>query len=104
MNPTRRRSDSGVALFSVLVLALVLIGLSMPYLATSMRGVQSADFELDLSRARHAADEGLSRAMAELREGVDAGGDGLGALTFTGVDERVIQVTAEDLLLESVVH
>lgn len=93
----RACSRRGSALLSSLFVATVLIGTAGTYLFVSFGGYESGNRELAGVRARFASDEGLQRSMAELKSGVDAGGDGLGTITFDGADERRIQVTATDL-------
>ncbi len=94
-----RKTDSerGVALIGSLIVATMLIGAAGLYLFVSYGGFETSNRELAGMRARLAAEEGLHRAMAELKLGVDTGGDGLGNITFAGPDERQIQAGATAL-------
>ncbi len=92
-----RRSERGAILVSAILITVVLFGLASAFYTVSSGGVEVTSRELATAEARLAAEEGLNRGMAEMKNGVDLGNDGLGTLTYTGGDGRTVTVTATDL-------
>ncbi len=95
MNP--RSDERGTALVSAILITVIMFGLASAFHTASVGGIEVSARELETSEARLAAEEGLHRAMAEIKSGVDAGGDGLGTISMTGTDGRTITVTSSDL-------
>jgi hypothetical protein len=91
------RGDRGAALVTSLFITFALVASSITYVSLSYSGYEASGREIAGVRARLAADDGLHLAMAELKSGVDAGGDGLGTVLFTGPDGRVAAAAATDL-------
>jgi hypothetical protein len=89
--------QSGTALVIALLVSFMMFGIAGSYLVLSHGGFQSSSVELGTVQARIAAEDGITLALAELKSGVDAGGDGLGSLTSTAADGRTITVTATNL-------
>lgn len=93
----RRASERGQALVCALMTSVMLFGVAASYMTLSYGGFENSNRELETVQARLYADEGLHRALAEVKAGVDADGDGLGNLTLTGSDGRTLAVTMTDL-------
>jgi hypothetical protein len=92
MNTLKIESEGGIALIHALFVSLLLAGASTSLLMMSMGNHETVQREEAIVRARLAAEEGVYRCIAELKEGVDADTDGLGNLSFTGSDGREVFV------------
>ena len=97
MSPRSRCSERGVALVTAIFTITVLVGVSALYLSLSWDGRESERRAEAAVRARLGADEAIALAVAELKSGVDSGGDGLGTVTFSGDDDRELSAAATAL-------
>jgi hypothetical protein len=75
----------------------MLFGIAGSYLTLSHGGFENSSRELSTITARLAAEDGIQLSLAELKSGVDAGGDGLGDLTYTQDDGATVTVIATSL-------
>jgi hypothetical protein len=72
------------------------MGLSTLYMSSSHRFGRTGRHEIGKALSRVAAEEGIHLAVAEIKSGTDAGGDGLGIISFTGVDGRSARTLVSD--------
>jgi hypothetical protein len=80
-----------------LLVTFMMFGIAGTYLVLSHGGFENSTVELATVQARLAAEDGIHLSIAELKSGVDAGGDGLGTLTSTAADGRTVTVNATPL-------
>jgi hypothetical protein len=73
-------AQAGTALITAMFVTLLLFGIAGSYLTLSHGGFETSTREVANVQARIAADDGIQLAAAELKSGVDAGGDGLGKI------------------------
>jgi hypothetical protein len=92
-----RTTQAGTALVTSLLVTTLLFGISGSYLVLSYGGYENSSRELATVEARLAAEDGIQLSIAELKSGVDAGGDGLGNLTTTAATGGTVTVTATNL-------
>lgn len=90
-------NERGSALALTLVTTFVMLGLSGTYMFMSTFHQVAQVRDVHGSRARLAAEEGLHRAIKELRLDADLDGNGVGNVTVALADGRLIDVTATDL-------
>jgi hypothetical protein len=93
----RRASERGSALACALLTTVMLFGVAASYMTLSYGGFENSNREMETVRARLYAEEGLHRALAEVKAGDDDDGDGLGDLSLEGTDGRTAVVTMTDL-------
>lgn len=89
--------ERGFALLSSLGIVLVLIGLATSYAMISYRWSAYRGHEVSESRARIAAEEVVHAAIAELVDGNDAEGDGLGTVRLQRNGMEMLAARATDL-------
>lgn len=87
----------GLALASALLILTLVFGIAGAYFTLSIGGYDNSTRELASAQARLGAEDGIHLSIAELKSGVDAGGNGLGNLVETAADGRTVTVTATNL-------
>lgn len=88
-----RITECGQALVSSIFVVVALMSVSAAYLLVSYGAYEGDRRDNEGIRARCAAEEALNLSMAELKVGVDVGGDGLGIIEQTGDDGRALRAT-----------
>ena len=96
-HPPKWASQRGSAMLAAVTLTMILAGAATIYLFASHGSLEGSKREEDASLARIAAEEGVHRAIAEIKSNQDPGGDGIGTLTFEGTGERTIETSVIDL-------
>jgi hypothetical protein len=97
MTSATQSPQAGAALVTALLISVMLFGIAGSYLVLSYGGSENGMRELATVQARLSAEDGIQMSIAELKSGVDAGGDGLGAVSYTDPDGRQVTVTATSL-------
>src|SRR6476660_4427407 len=96
MTPARD-TEAGSALAMALLVTIMLFGIATSYVTLSFGSFESSNREMATVEARIAAEDGIQLSIAEMKSGVDSGGDGLGNLTMTEVDGRTIKTQVTNL-------
>lgn len=86
--------ERGTALIAAVGMTLTLVGASTLYLVVGHRALDHSDRDVETALARIASDEGIYRAIAELRSGVDSSGLGLGNVQFVDGTGHITTTTA----------
>jgi len=89
--------QQGSALVMSLLTGFTLFGIAGAYLLLSIGGWESSNRELAVIEARLAGEDGIQLSIAELRTGIDTGGDGLGNVTTTITNGTNVTVTAMNI-------
>jgi len=89
--------ERGQALVSSIFVVVALMSVSAAYLLVSYGAYEGDRRDNEGIRARCAAEEAINLSIAELKVGVDTGGDGLGNLTQTGDDGRELRASVVPL-------
>src|SRR5262245_52346977 len=90
-------SQDGTALVTALMITGLLFAIAGAYLVLAHGGFENSTREMETVQARLAAEDGLNLSIAELKTGIDTSNDGVGNVTSTASDGRVITVTATPL-------
>jgi hypothetical protein len=92
-----RTHESGAALLMSLLVTVMLFGIAGAYMTMSYASFENGNREKATADARFSAESGIQLSIAELKKGVDADGDGLGNVTTTAADGRIIRATVTNL-------